>query len=61
MIVPMKSRTGKPFHTTNLIIFAPQIVSNDYEDSSFVAHGDALIVDPGCLADSHGEVYDYVP
>ena len=56
IIVPMKSRTAKPFHTTNLVIFAPKSVKNESEDYNFVAHGDALIVDPGCRADFHEEV-----
>eukprot|EP00257_Ricinus_communis_P020355 XP_015579564.1 uncharacterized protein LOC8260391 isoform X2 [Ricinus communis] len=59
-VVPMKSRTTKPFCTTNLVIFAPQNVSKDGEDSSFVACGDALIIDPGCLTDFHGELLKIV-
>ena len=59
IIVPMKSRTAKPFHTTNLVIFAPESVKNESEDYNFVAHGDALIVDPGCRADFHEEVCQF--
>ncbi|XP_065881019.1 uncharacterized protein [Euphorbia lathyris] len=59
-LVPMRSRTAKPFHTTNLVIFAPQNVLNTQEDSNFVACGDALIVDPGCLADFHEELFKIV-
>ncbi|OAY31350.1 uncharacterized protein LOC110599995 isoform X1 [Manihot esculenta] len=59
-LVPMKSRTQKPFHTTNVIIFAPQSVSTECGDYKFVASGDALIVDPGCLADFHGELLKIV-
>jgi hypothetical protein len=55
-IVPMGSRTGKPFLTTNLIVFAPENVSNESEKNSFVAYGDALIVDPGCRSEFHEEV-----
>ncbi|XP_052312278.1 uncharacterized protein LOC7466886 isoform X3 [Populus trichocarpa] len=60
IIVPMKSRTAKPFHTTNLVIFAPESVKNESEDYNFVAHGDALIVDPGCRADFHEELLQIV-
>lgn len=55
----MRSRTLKPFHTTNLVVFAPENVPNDSEESNFIARGDALIVDPGCLSEFHGEVYFY--
>ncbi|KAM7274491.1 hypothetical protein ACFE04_016357 [Oxalis oulophora] len=50
ILVPMRSRTQKPFQTTNLAIFAPQNVSDYHEDvdNNYVACGDALIVDPGC-------------
>ncbi|GLT43495.1 hypothetical protein SLA2020_174380 [Shorea laevis] len=56
ILVPMQSRTGKPFHTTNLIIFAPENVSDESKDNRIVAHGDALIVDPGCLPKYHDEL-----
>ncbi|XP_050225621.1 uncharacterized protein LOC126675085 isoform X2 [Mercurialis annua] len=59
-LIPMKTRTAKPFRTTNMVIFAPQSVSNDCENSSFVACGDALIVDPGCLSDLHDELLKIV-
>ncbi|XP_027365820.1 uncharacterized protein LOC113872456 isoform X2 [Abrus precatorius] len=55
-LIPMGSRTTKPFHTTNLVVFAPENVPNDSEENSFIAHGDALIVDPGCLSEFHGEL-----
>ncbi|KDP29446.1 hypothetical protein JCGZ_18367 [Jatropha curcas] len=60
ILVPMGSRTAKPFHTTNLVVFAPQNVSNESGDYSPVACGNALIVDPGCLADFHGELLKIV-
>ncbi|XVF44199.1 hypothetical protein PTKIN_Ptkin02bG0101700 [Pterospermum kingtungense] len=60
ILVPMQSRTAKPFHTTNLVIFAPQNVSDTSEDSSFVCHGDALIVDPGCQHEYHEELKQIV-
>ncbi|XP_062145545.1 uncharacterized protein LOC133852913 isoform X1 [Alnus glutinosa] len=59
-IVPMGSRTGKPFLTTNLIVFAPENVSNESEKNSFVAYGDALIVDPGCRSEFHEELQKIV-
>lgn len=53
----MESRTAKPFHTTNLVVLAPKNTPNVSEDdSSFVAYGDALIVDPGCHAKHHAKV-----
>ncbi|WRX15982.1 hypothetical protein QQP08_008469 [Theobroma cacao] len=55
ILVPMQSRTAKPFHTTNLVIFAPENVSDTSGDYSFVAYGDALIVDPGCRHEYHEE------
>ncbi|KAJ6771976.1 ENDORIBONUCLEASE LACTB2 [Salix koriyanagi] len=60
IIVPMRSRTTKPFHTTNLVVFAPESVKNKCEDYNFVAHGDALIVDPGCRANFHKELLKVV-
>lgn len=55
-LVPMQSRTAKPFLTTNLIIFAPDSASDDSENHTFVAQGEALIVDPGCRSEFHEEV-----
>ncbi|KAG6757743.1 hypothetical protein POTOM_038067 [Populus tomentosa] len=60
IIVPMRSRTAKPFHTTNLVVFAPESVKSKCEDYNFVAHGDALIVDPGCRANFHKELLKVV-
>ncbi|XVE92596.1 hypothetical protein REPUB_Repub01dG0112100 [Reevesia pubescens] len=60
VLVPMRSRTAKPFHTTNLVIFVPENVSDTSGDSSFVAHGDALIVDPGCRHEYHEELKQIV-
>ncbi|PON59016.1 Metallo-beta-lactamase [Trema orientale] len=59
-LVPMKSRTAKPFHTTNLIVFAPDNPSDYRGDICFVASGDALIVDPGCHSDLHEELKNIV-
>ncbi|KAK7269791.1 hypothetical protein RIF29_22527 [Crotalaria pallida] len=56
ILIPMGSRTAKPFRTTNLLVFAPDNVSNDSEDNNFIASGDALIVDPGCLSEFHEEL-----
>lgn len=52
----MGSRTAKPFRTTNLVVFAPEHALSDYGDKDFIACGDALIVDPGCLSEFHEEV-----
>lgn len=56
MLVPMGSRTAKPFRTTNLVVFAPKNVPNDCGEDRFIACGDALIVDPGCQSKFHEEV-----
>ncbi|EOA39280.1 hypothetical protein CARUB_v10012289mg [Capsella rubella] len=56
MLVPMRSRTLKPFKTTNLVVFAPENGSGDHQGADFAAHGDALIVDPGCLYKLHVEL-----
>ncbi|KAH9618965.1 hypothetical protein KSS87_018996 [Heliosperma pusillum] len=56
MLVPMGSRTAKPFSTTNLIVVAPDIVANNKNNASFAANGDALIVDPGCSSRFHQEL-----
>uniref|UniRef100_A0A1J3CNB3 Beta-lactamase-like protein 2 n=1 Tax=Noccaea caerulescens TaxID=107243 RepID=A0A1J3CNB3_NOCCA len=56
MIVPMRSRTLKPFKTTNLVVFAPENGSGDHHETDFVAYGDALIVDPGCHSKLHAEL-----
>ncbi|XP_048318533.1 uncharacterized protein LOC107429396 isoform X2 [Ziziphus jujuba] len=55
-LVPMRSRTAKPFDTTNLVVFAPDKASDYSENINFVAHGDALIVDPGCCSQFHKEL-----
>lgn len=55
-LVPMGSRTAKPFHTTNLVIFSPEGVFDRSTESKFPFYGDALIVDPGCRFESHDEV-----
>lgn len=60
ILIPLGSRTGKPFRTTNLVVFAPENVPNDSKDNNYIACGDALIVDPGCLSEFHGEVYFHI-
>ncbi|KAM7468339.1 hypothetical protein LguiB_015901 [Lonicera macranthoides] len=60
-IVPMGSRTAKPFRTTNLIVFANgNNNQDDYGIDNFVAHGDALIIDPGCRSEFHEELAEVV-
>ncbi|GAU14803.1 hypothetical protein TSUD_50150 [Trifolium subterraneum] len=56
ILIPMGSRTAKPFGTTNLVVFAPENVPNASEDNKLITYGDALIVDPGCLSEFHGEL-----
>ncbi|KAL6573722.1 hypothetical protein OROHE_002181 [Orobanche hederae] len=55
-IVPMRSRTTKPFHTTNLVVFAPRTIHDGFCGDNFVASGDALIIDPGCISAMHKEL-----
>lgn len=57
-LIPMRSRTQKPFRTTNLVVIVPGDVTNGRGDSSFSIYGDALIMDPGCLPDCHAEVWE---
>ncbi|KAL7001113.1 hypothetical protein U1Q18_002266 [Sarracenia purpurea var. burkii] len=59
-LVPMESRTAKPFHTTNLVIFLPESVVDSSTEGSFVCHGDALIVDPGCRLEIHEKLEELV-
>ncbi|KAF5194505.1 Metallo-hydrolase/oxidoreductase superfamily protein [Thalictrum thalictroides] len=62
-LVPMGSRTAKPFHTTNLIIIESDNVTDgcgDKDFSAFSAYGDALIVDPGCRSQFHSELMEIV-
>ncbi|KAK6931530.1 LACTB2, winged helix domain [Dillenia turbinata] len=60
VLVPLGSRTQKPFWTTNLVIFAPQGAPKESGGTNIVANGDALIVDPGCLSKHHGELMEIV-
>ncbi|KAJ3694432.1 hypothetical protein LUZ60_009912 [Juncus effusus] len=66
-VVPMKSRTIKPFCTTNLVIFLPkkEISFSDFEqNNSDLILGDALIMDPGCSSQVHaklGEIISLLP
>ncbi|KEH44205.1 metallo-beta-lactamase superfamily protein [Medicago truncatula] len=60
ILIPMGSRTAKPFHTTNLVVFAPENVPNASKDNQLIVYGDALIVDPGCLSKFHGELKNIV-
>ncbi|KAL3501751.1 hypothetical protein ACH5RR_036200 [Cinchona calisaya] len=59
-LVPMGSRTAKPFRTTNLVIFVSGTKSNSTGNNGFVAEGDALIVDPGCSSAFHKELEEIV-
>ncbi|PIA33350.1 hypothetical protein AQUCO_04100044v1 [Aquilegia coerulea] len=59
-LVPMGSRTAKPFRTTNLIVIEPDNVTDGHGDKDFAAYGDALIVDPGCRSQFHEELVEIV-
>lgn len=52
----MRSKTAQPFHTTNLIVFTNGNNQVEHESSSFIAHGDAMIIDPGCRSEFNKEV-----
>ncbi|KAL1828920.1 hypothetical protein ACET3Z_007332 [Daucus carota] len=60
IIIPMESRTAKPYRTTNLVVFASGGSHDSCGDHSFVTHGDALIIDPGCRSELHDELRDVV-
>ncbi|XP_072957077.1 uncharacterized protein [Typha angustifolia] len=59
-LIPMKSRTQKPFGTTNLVVILPNNSDNVLDDCSFIASGDALIMDPGCCSHVHAELAEVV-
>ncbi|KAL6010842.1 hypothetical protein ACLOJK_001284 [Asimina triloba] len=59
-LVPLRSRTQRPFLTTNLVVIAADNDSEGCEVSSFAAYGDALIIDPGCHSGCHAELKDIV-
>ncbi|KAL4569351.1 hypothetical protein LXL04_024987 [Taraxacum kok-saghyz] len=59
-IVPMGSKTQRPFHTTNIIVFSSRNNHDKYETSHFVAQGDAMIVDPGCRSEFNKELAEIV-
>ncbi|GAB2297018.1 hypothetical protein Dimus_031122 [Dionaea muscipula] len=58
VLVPMQSRTAKPFGTTNLVVIAPEAAQSNDVCGHFVASGDALIVDPGCHSKVHEQLED---
>ncbi|PKA49235.1 putative leucine-rich repeat receptor-like protein kinase [Apostasia shenzhenica] len=60
MVVPMRSRTQKPFHTTNLVVLLSEGDFDEYDDSCIIGHADALLVDPGCSTQCHSELEDLV-
>ncbi|OVA04963.1 Beta-lactamase-like [Macleaya cordata] len=59
-IVPMGSKTQKPFRTTNLVVIAPSNVTDGCGGSSYDVYGDALIMDPGCRSEGHSELMEIV-
>ncbi|KAG0486004.1 hypothetical protein HPP92_008099 [Vanilla planifolia] len=56
-LVPMRSRTLKPFHCTNLVVVVSEGEAIDNEELDIIKHGDALLVDPGCSSQCHLEAY----
>ncbi|KAL0917195.1 hypothetical protein M5K25_012242 [Dendrobium thyrsiflorum] len=60
MVIPMKSRTQKPFSTTNLVLIVAEDETSESEDSGIIKYGDALIVDPGCSIQYHPDLEDLV-
>ncbi|XP_073146681.1 uncharacterized protein [Henckelia pumila] len=59
-LIPMASRTAKPFRTTNLIVFFPETSSDGSRGDNFIACGEALIVDPGCKSALYQELEQIV-
>ncbi|XP_062192430.1 uncharacterized protein LOC133895910 isoform X2 [Phragmites australis] len=59
-LVPMKSKTLQPFHTTNLVVVRATSGAGGSTRSDFVTSGDALIIDPGCSSQVHAELADLV-
>ncbi|GAB2228563.1 hypothetical protein Droror1_Dr00022683 [Drosera rotundifolia] len=59
-LVPMRSRTGKPFYTTNLVVFASEAGQNNGNCGACVASGEALVVDPGCLPEVHEKLEEII-
>ncbi|CAA0809029.1 Metallo-hydrolase/oxidoreductase superfamily protein [Striga hermonthica] len=59
-IIPMRSRTTKPFHTTNLVVFSPGTTYDASCGDNFVASADALIIDPGCSSSMHKELEEII-
>ncbi|CAI9096154.1 OLC1v1032237C1 [Oldenlandia corymbosa var. corymbosa] len=59
-LIPMQSRTARPFRTTNLAIFVSGTNSNSCANANFIVQGDALIVDPGCSSSLHKELAEIV-
>ncbi|XP_073301410.1 uncharacterized protein [Primulina huaijiensis] len=59
-LIPMASRTVKPFCTTNLIVFFPETSSDGSHGDGFIACGEALVVDPGCKSALYKELEQIV-
>ncbi|PIN14994.1 Glyoxylase [Handroanthus impetiginosus] len=59
-LIPMRSRTAKPFHSTNLVVFVPGSSYDGFGGDNFIASGDALIIDPGCNSAMHKELEQIV-
>ncbi|KAG0484192.1 hypothetical protein HPP92_008095 [Vanilla planifolia] len=59
-LLPMRSRTLKPFHCTNLVVVVSEGEAVDNEELDIIKHGDALLVDPGCSSQCHLELANLV-
>nr|GMD24885.1 uncharacterized protein LOC109156878 isoform X1 [Ipomoea batatas] len=59
-LVPMGSRTAKPFLTTNLIVLVPERNHDICSGDNLAAHGEALIVDPGCKSAFYEELREII-
>ncbi|KAK8945050.1 hypothetical protein KSP39_PZI007555 [Platanthera zijinensis] len=60
IVIPMRSRTQKPFYSTNLVIILTDGEASESEDPAIFKYGDALLVDPGCSTHCHYELEDLV-
>ncbi|KAL6626682.1 hypothetical protein ACP70R_030408 [Stipagrostis hirtigluma subsp. patula] len=60
ILVPMKSKTLQPFRTTNLVVVRATNGTGECKRSDCVLSGDALLLDPGCCSQVHGELADLV-
>ncbi|XP_020595413.1 uncharacterized protein LOC110035521 isoform X2 [Phalaenopsis equestris] len=62
IVAPMKSRTQKPFSTTNLVLIVAEdeTIESETNESAIFKHGEALLVDPGCSVQQHSDLEDLI-